>query len=190
VIDITFVSYSHDYDSKMDSQRTFFITTVTWQRRPIFRNEVRAQLLLDVFFHYQLQGKYFWHEFVIMPDHLHMLLTPALGISLERAVQFIKGGFSYRLGKTLKMAVWQQSFTNHRIRDGSDYVRHREYIHSNPVRAGLVEKEEDYPYSSVHFRDRLDKTWKSGPFRVVFCLRGDLRGAEATALPRTLSSVL
>jgi hypothetical protein len=73
-------------------------------------------------------------------------------------VQFIKGGFSYRLGKTLRMAVWQQSFTNHRIRDANDYAEHRTYIQHNPVRAGLVNEAEDYLYSSVNFRDRLDDT--------------------------------
>jgi putative transposase len=83
----------------MDSQRTFFVTTVTWQRRPIFRDQPKVTLLLDVLSHYRDQGKYLLHEFVIMPDHLHLLITPALDISLDRAVQFIKGNFSYRLGK-------------------------------------------------------------------------------------------
>ena len=122
----------------MDSQRTFFVTTVTWQRRPIFRDEPKVTHLLDVLFHYRDQGKYLLHEFVIMPDHLHLLITPALDISLERAVQFIKGNFSYRLGKEAKMKMWQESFTNHRVRDAEDYEKHRSYIQLNPVRAGLV----------------------------------------------------
>ena len=61
----------------MDCQRTFFITTVTWQRTPIFRNDARAQLLIDTMFDYRQQGKYLLHEFVVMPDHIHVLLTPA-----------------------------------------------------------------------------------------------------------------
>jgi putative transposase len=83
----------------MTLDRTFFVTTVTWQRTPLFRNPQRAELMMNVLQHYREQKKYFLHEFVIMPDHLHLLLTPALEISLERAVQLIKGGFSYRLGK-------------------------------------------------------------------------------------------
>ena len=82
-----------------------------------------------------------------MPDHLHALITPALEISLERAMQFIKGGFSYRLKS--HPPVWQASFTNHRVRDREDYVHHREYIRMNPVRARLAAKAEDYPYSSA-----------------------------------------
>lgn len=134
----------------MDEQRTFFITTVTWRRLPIFRNEGRARLLIDVFFDYRQQRKYLLHEFVIMPDHVHALVTPATEISLERAVQFIKGGFSYRLRKEEKMEVWQPSFTNHRIRDREDYERHREYIRLNPVRAKLVVNAREYPYSSAN----------------------------------------
>ena len=92
--------------------------------------------------------------FVIMPDHFHALLTPAAEISLEKAVQFIKGGFSFRLKS--KRQVWQPSFTNHRIRDAEDYEWHREYIRMNPVRAGLVGRVEDYPYSSANGRFELD----------------------------------
>jgi putative transposase len=134
----------------MDTLRTFFITTVTWRRLPIFRNEGRARLLIDVLFDYREQGKYLLHEFVIMPDHVHALITPKPEISLERAVQFIKGGFSYRLRKEEKMEVWQPSFTNHRIRDMEDYERHREYIRLNPVRAKLVVDAKEYPYSSAN----------------------------------------
>ena len=131
----------------MNSDRTFFVTTVTIQRLPIFRRETTARLLIETFAHYREQKKFLLHEFVIMPDHVHALLTPSDNISLERAMQFIKGGFSYRLDKP--GPVWQASFTNHRIRDSDDYERCREYIRMNPVRARLAERPEDYPYSSA-----------------------------------------
>jgi putative transposase len=81
-----------------------------------------------------------------MPDHLHALLTPDANLSLERAMQFIKGGFSYRLKLG---SIWQASFTNHRVRDWEDFERHREYIHMNPVRARLASSADKYPYSSA-----------------------------------------
>ena len=111
----------------MESERTFFITTNTYQRQPIFRYEAKAKLFLEVLYHYREQKKYLLHEYVIMPDHLHALITPAAELSLERAVQFIKGGFSYRVGKGV--TVWQASFTNHRIRDSEDYDQHRDLRH-------------------------------------------------------------
>src|SRR5271157_2391783 len=134
--------------------RTFFITSVTAQRRALFQRTEAADLLVDVFLSYRNQGKYLLHEFVIMPDHFHALITPAPEISLERAVQFIKGGFSFRLKSALP--VWQASFTNQRIRDEEDLERHREYIRMNPVRAGLTQRVEGYRYSSATRRFDLD----------------------------------
>ena len=138
---------------EMSFERTFFITTVTWQRTPLFRHPQKAELMMDVLAHYREQKKYALHEFVIMPDHVHLLITPAREISLERAMQLIKGGFSYRLGETSPSAsrrfIWQESFTNHRVRDEQDYSRHAEYTRMNPVRARLVERAELYPYSSA-----------------------------------------
>jgi putative transposase len=131
----------------MFSDRTFFITTNAWQRHPIFHNETRASLLVEVLFHYRVESKYLLHEFVVMPDHLHALLTPARAVSLERAVQFIKGGFSFRLKS--RMPVWQPSFTNHRVRDVEDFESHRQYIWLNPVRARLAARPDDYPYTSA-----------------------------------------
>src|SRR2546422_10278655 len=90
----------------MNLERTFFVTTVTWKRTPIFRQHASAQLMVDVLKHYAEQGKFVLHEFVIMPDHLHLLLTPAQDISLEGALQVIKGGFSYRLRNKERQA-WQ-----------------------------------------------------------------------------------
>jgi putative transposase len=152
VIDVTFSSPPEDYDLQMD--RTFFITSVTAQRRTLFQRDAASDLLFDVFRHYRSEGKFLLHDLVIMPDHFHALITPAPEISLEKAVQFIKGGFSFRLKS--KLRVWQPSFTNHRIRDTEDFERHRDYIWTNPVREGLVGTMEDYPYSSASGKFTLD----------------------------------
>src|SRR5207249_9785567 len=108
----------------MNLDRTFFITSVTWHRTPLFRSQPKAELMMDVLLRYREQMRYVLHEFVIMPDHLHLLLTPGADISLERALHLIKGGFAYGLGKAKRGPVWQESFTNRRIRDQHDYERH------------------------------------------------------------------
>jgi putative transposase len=138
----------------MDSDRVFFVTTITAQRRPVFRREETARLLIETLAHYRHERKFLLHEFVIMPDHVHALLTPAPEISLERAMQFIKGGFSYRLKS--RPPVWQASFTNHHVRDLEDYEHHRNYIRMNPVRARLAGLAEEYPYSSAAGVMRMD----------------------------------
>jgi REP-associated tyrosine transposase len=139
-------------------ERTFFITAVCHEREPVFRSKMLTELLLDTMVAYRTQGKFLLHEFVIMPDHVHLILTPDIKIPMERAVQFIKGGFSYRCGKEANYTaeIWQPRSPDHRIRDHADYEHHREYIHMNPVRAGLVAKAGDYPYSSANRRFKMD----------------------------------
>jgi len=124
------------------------ITSSTWGRRYLFGREPWARLLIDTLYHYRGTA-YLLHEFVIMPDHIHVILTPFT--SLEKAVQFIKGGFSYRAKKELgsNMEVWQKGFSDHRIRDAEDYLRHVSYVRENPVRKHLCEGPEDFPYSSA-----------------------------------------
>ena len=139
--------------------RTFFVTSVANLRRPIFKKEEMARLFLDVLQDYRAQGRYLLHEFVVMPDHFHLIVTPAADIPLEKAGQYIKGGFSFRAKKELafRSLVWQEKgFTNHRIRDAEDYQQHREYIHHNPVKAGLVKAPSEYPYSSAFPEMDLD----------------------------------
>jgi putative transposase len=129
--------------------RTFFVTSVANGRSPLFKKEAMACLFLDVLQDNRRKGRYLLHEFVIMPDHFHLIVTPVEVIPLEKTLQYIKGGFSFRVKKELafQRLVWQESFTNHRIRDAEDYQRHREYIHLNPVEASLVKKASEYPYS-------------------------------------------
>ena len=135
--------------------QTYMVTSATWERRDLFRNERWARLLVDTLYHYRGTG-YLLHEFVIMPDYFHILLTPKT--SLEKAVQFIKGGFSYRAKKELgsNMEIWQKGFSDHRIRDAGDYLRHVDYIRHNPVRKHLCERAEEYPYSSAAAGVQLD----------------------------------
>ena len=134
--------------------RTFFITSVSHRRQALFVAHATATLLIEVLLYYRARSKYLLHDFVIMPDHFHALITPADNLSLERTVQFIKGGFSFRLHSS--WPVWQPSFTNHRIRDAEDFTQHRRYIWMNPVRARLTQAAEAYPYSSANGCFHLD----------------------------------
>ena len=133
------------------SQRTFFISTVTAQRRRIFQSERMARLLMDELRDQREKHRLQLHEFVIMPDHVHLILTPAPGVSLEKAMQFVKGGFSFRAKRDLNYAfeVWERSFSEHRIKEGKDYERYRSYIRENPVHARLAASAEAYDFSSA-----------------------------------------
>jgi len=137
---------------------TYFVTFTTWQRRRLFVVESYARLFLKTLYGYKRQGRFQLHAFVVMPEHVHLMLTPALDITLERAIQFIKGGYSHAVGVEFKRKdeVWQRGFTDHRIRDPADFEGHRDYIHQNPVERKLVEIASHYRYSSAFAGFRLD----------------------------------
>jgi putative transposase len=129
------------------NNQTYFVTAATWERRPLFKNALWADLFLETLKSYRGRA-YLLHEYVLMPDHFHVLITPV--VTLERAAQFIKGGFSFRAKRELEssMEVWPRGFSDHRIRDAEDYYRHVDYILRNPVGRKLAEAAEQYPYCS------------------------------------------
>jgi putative transposase len=137
---------------------TYFVTSGTFNRRRLFQVASNAELFLETLQHYRHAGNYKLHAFVVMPDHIHLLLSPQ-GVALERVMALIKGGFSHRLGS--KLPVWQRGFTDHRIRDPYEFRMRREYIHENPVRARMVEIPSLYPYSSA-YRSNEEKAYLSG----------------------------
>jgi len=134
--------------------RTYFVTAVTANRRRLFRVESAANLLLDVLQSYREQKRFGLHAFVIMPDHLHILLTPAPEVSFEKAIQFIKGGFSfrYRGGRN----IWERGFNESQIRGMEKFETCVRYIEQNPVRARLVASEVEYLFSSAHWSGGVD----------------------------------
>jgi putative transposase len=64
--------------------------------RALLQSERNATLLIDLLRSYVAAGKFQLHDFAIMPDHVHLLITVSGDTTIERAMQFIKGGFSYR----------------------------------------------------------------------------------------------
>ncbi len=77
------------------------MTFSTWQRRRLFVVESYVRLLLKTLYGYRRDGRYELHAFVLMPEHIHLLLTPALEVTLERAIQLIRGGYSHALGAVI-----------------------------------------------------------------------------------------
>jgi putative transposase len=137
---------------------SYFVTTKCWQGRSVFQIPPNAEVLIETLFHYRNRRAYALHEFVVMPDHFHLLLTPSPTTSLEKAMQFIKGGSSYQIRKARdqKMEIWQVGFHDWTIRDSNDWQTKVEYIHTNPVRAKLAQRPEDWPYSSASGKFTLD----------------------------------
>ena len=137
-----------------NNAQTYFVTAKTWESRALFRADPWARLFFQNLLSHR--DSYLLHEFVLMPDHFHLLISPS--IALERAVQFVKGGFSFRAKRELasNAEIWQRGFSDHRIRDWEDYGLHTQYIHLNPLKKHLCASTEQYSYSSAFPGWKLD----------------------------------
>ena len=149
-------------DAILAPNRTFFVTTKSSMGRHLLQSERNAMLFIDILRSYARARKFTIHDFVVMPDHVHLLLTVGPGMTIERAMQFIKGGFSYRLKKEAGYSgeVWPRGFSEVRVGDDSSFEEHRRYIAQNPVRAGLADSAEQFPYCFTYLSQRKQQGLK------------------------------
>jgi REP element-mobilizing transposase RayT len=82
-------------DLAVTQGRTFFLTINSWSGRSLFQVHRLCDLFLSTLQNYREQGRFQLHDFVLMPNHVHLFLSPGEDITLERTVQLIKGGFSF-----------------------------------------------------------------------------------------------
>ena len=125
-------------------QQSYAITAIAHQRRRVFQRTLTAELLIATLFRYRDSGRFLLHGFVVMPDHCHVLLTPAPDMSVERCVQLIKGGFSFAVRKEYPGEIWQEGHHAHRVVDADDMRNQLLYIANNPARKRFVD------YRHVH----------------------------------------
>jgi putative transposase len=142
-------------ESILSPTRMFFATSKTSMGRRLLQSERNAGLLIDVLRSLVAEKSFRLHDFVIMPDHVHLLLTVGEGMTVEKAMQLVKGRFSYRLSHEFgyKGEVWQRGFSEVQITDDASFSRHRNYIAQNPVKAGLVDCPERYPFCYRYLAD-------------------------------------
>jgi len=140
----------------MDSASTYFVTTVSYNKAFLLQSDRMAGLFVDVLQHYRRAHQISVHEFVVMPNHVHVLITPSE--SIETTVKRIKGCFSTRAIREFRFRqkIWQPSFYKRRVRDSAGYSAFRTYIHQNPVKARLVSDPRDWRFSSASEGFELD----------------------------------
>ena len=138
-------------DAQFENPRTFFVTTSTAARRRFFQVERHADLLLKTLYEYRKSAPFQLHEFCIMPEHLHLLLTVPPGLTIEKTMQLIKGGFAFRAGKEFKVGktIWQRGFSEVRIFELEGFHARKHYIRQNAVQAGLVTDAENFRFCSA-----------------------------------------
>jgi putative transposase len=113
-----------------------------------------AMLLIDALRSNMGSGRFTVHDFVVMPNHIHVLLTIPGTTTIERTMQLIKGGFSYRAQKELGVRgeIWQRGLSDVRITNEQSFREHQSYLAMNPVKAGLASSPEEYPFGSAFLK--------------------------------------
>jgi putative transposase len=132
---------------------TYFFTLVTYRRQPIFSYDGRVELLRRSFREVKSKRPFDLLAAVILPDHLHCLwCLPEGDADFSTRWQMVKTSFSRRIPAEIikdgAKTIWQPRFFDHCIRDESDFHKHLDYIHYNPVKHGLVSSPGEWPYSS------------------------------------------
>jgi putative transposase len=135
-------------DNILNTARTFFVTTKTSMGRRILQSERNAGLLIDVLRSLVAEKQFNLLDFVIMPDHFHALITVHEEMTIEKAMQLIKGRFSRRLKLEAGYLgeVWQRGFTEAQILNSEILKKHKQYIAENPVKARLAESSGQYAF--------------------------------------------
>ena len=149
-------SRNSDPDSVISPIRTFFITSKTINGKAVLQTERMANLFIDVLRSYMRAKKIKVHDFVVMPNHIHVLFSLGLDVSVEDAVKLIKGNFSYRAKKELEYPweIWQKGFSEVPVTTEASFIQHQKYIDENPVKAGLAKSAEEYPYCSTYLKKK------------------------------------
>jgi putative transposase len=116
--------------------------------RRLLQSERNAGLLINVLRSLVVERRFQLHDFVVMPDHLHALVTISDEMTVEKTMQLIKGRFSYRLSHEFGFAgeVWQRGFSEVQVMNRFAFEKYCEYIKANPATAGLVRDGEEYPF--------------------------------------------
>jgi putative transposase len=147
-----------------------FVTSKTYRNQKIFSEGKVADLLIQTLLEVKEKLNFRLIGFVVMPDHIHLMLVPNKRNTISDVMRHIKGRFSrrydllsrgmnspdygisdHRAGNSSlpKSKVWQESFYDHVIRNRKEFDERLNYLYNNPVKAKLAEKPEDYKYSSA-----------------------------------------
>ena len=127
----------------------YFLTLCTHDRISYFRPRRIARWLLECLQQTASQKSFTVLAYCLMPDHLHLLLQgDSASSDLLSFVRTFKHKTTFHFRAKTGQTLWQISFFDHILRTAEDLSKTAEYILLNPVRAGLVQRAEDYPYSA------------------------------------------
>ncbi len=138
-----------DRVASVSATPVFFVTMCTHRRRPHLRDPQVANIIVQAL--RRVESRYHWRvgRYVVMPDHLHFFCTPVTqeARSLSSFVGYWKRASAARIRRLCCPEFrWQAEFLDHLLRSHESYAQKWEYVRANPVRAGLVEDPEEWPF--------------------------------------------
>jgi putative transposase len=143
---------------------THFLTSDTYQKRNLLQSARMGSLFADVLQHYRREQKMQVHDFVVMPNHVHVMLTTME--TAETAMKRIKGCFSTRAIKELgfRQKIWQPGHFGKLVDSKGRFWAFRSYIRQNPVKAGLAPDEASWRFGSASGAFEIDAApeWVTG----------------------------
>jgi putative transposase len=144
---------------------TYFFTVVSYQRRPILVHPMLRRALSESIQFVKKQHPFDVHAWVLLPDHMHCVWRlPRNESDYSKRWAQIKRLTSQHVAKVFhdeeranpsmrrrrELTIWQPRFWEHWIRNDDDLRQTIQYIHRNPVKHGLVNRIEDWPFSTYH----------------------------------------
>jgi len=142
----------------------YLVTAVTRERKPILRDPSAAVLFLDELRRLRTELGFLVLAYVVMPDHIHLVIVPGQSIGLAKIMQRVKGRFArlWNLANGATGKVWQSRYDETTIHDDASLDRCIEYVEENAVMAGLTEEIDAYPFSSASRQDGDREAFLSG----------------------------
>ena len=128
----------------------YLVTTVVKDRQPLFGEHGCCQIVIDGISFLRTRLGHRVHAYVLMPDHMHLVVTPRDGGNVSQVMHSLKLYTSRQIGALLgsKGGIWQARFYERILRTPKDVEGALAYVHNNPVNARLAESPEDYKWSS------------------------------------------
>jgi REP element-mobilizing transposase RayT len=135
----------------------YVTTAVTLKRQPVFADFKAANILMEAVLFGKKQQWYYLLSFVIMPDHMHLVIIPK-GKNISECMKSIKGFSARQINRALgrKGSIWQDGFYDYVLDSEEKVLTRMKYIEDNPLRKGLVNRSKDYGYSSINYRTETD----------------------------------
>jgi putative transposase len=142
----------HELHRFHQSRQSHFITFSCYHRKPNFSSPDTYNLFLPCLEDMRQHFSMSIYGYVLMPEHVHLLLSEPERGTLADAIHFLKLAFSKRLrsrrGNTESCIFWQKRYYDRNIRDEEEFKVKLRYLHRNPVKRGLVKEAADWTWSS------------------------------------------